>query len=124
MVAIFLAEPERDDFLRCLAAERAPRIPAPNWVEVSIVLQSRGDEQIHDAAKLFVENGHLVVAPFLLAHARAAQDAWRRYGRGRHPARLNFGDCMAYGFARVESERLLFKGDDFSRTDIEPALNA
>ena len=63
------------------------------------------------------------VEPFTAEHAALARQAWRDYGRGSgHPAKLNFGDCLAYGFAKAEREPLLFKGSDFPRTDIEPAL--
>ena len=60
--------------------------------------------------------------PFTPEHAEQAREARRIYGRKRHPAQLNFGDCMVYGVAKAEREPLLFKGNDFSQTDIEPAL--
>ena len=60
--------------------------------------------------------------PFTAEHARHARVGRRLYGRNNHPARLNFGDCLVYGVAKAEREPLLFKGDDFSQTDIEPAL--
>ena len=60
--------------------------------------------------------------PVTAEHLKAARRAWRRYGKGRHPAALNFGDCFAYALAQATGEPLLFKGDDFARTDIPPAL--
>ena len=67
----------------------------------------------------------LIVADFTPEHAEAARDAYVRYGKGSgHPAQLNFGDCLVYGFAKVEGEPLLFKGDDFAQTDLVAALVA
>lgn len=66
----------------------------------------------------------LEILPFTAPHARAAKEAWSRYGRGRHRVQLNYGDCMAYAVAKVERQPLLFKGNDFAQTDIEPALKA
>ncbi len=62
------------------------------------------------------------IVPFEAAHARAAREAFDRFGRGRHPAALNFGDCLTYATARVAGMPLLFVGDDFARTDLEPAM--
>lgn len=90
-----------------------------------MVLDRRGDQQALSRFKDFMERYEVRVEPFTAEHATLARQAWRDYGRGSgHPARLNFGDCLAYGFAKGEREKLLFKGDDFTHTDIEPALKA
>ena len=66
--------------------------------------------------------GRIELVAFDVQHALLARAAWQRFGRGRHPARLNYGDCMAYALAKAERDTLLFKGNDFAQTDIEPAL--
>ena len=81
-----------------------------------------GDEAATGRFDDFVRDFHLEIIPFTPEHARYARIGRRLYGRNRHPARLNFGDCLVYGVAKVEREPLLFKGNDFSQTDIEPAL--
>ena len=75
-----------------------------------------------EAADALLALGAVSVVPATHAHARAALDAWRRFGKGRHPARLNMGDCFAHALAREAGAPLLFKGDDFSHTDIRSAL--
>ena len=71
---------------------------------------------------MLVEGLGLAVVPFEAVHAREAREAFLRYGRGRHPAGLNFGDCLTYAVARVAGQALLFVGSDFRQTDLEPAL--
>ena len=66
-------------------------------------------------------SAEIATAPVTVAQLEAVRDAWRRYGKGNHPAALNFGDCFAYALARTTSEPLLFKGNDFARTDIAAA---
>jgi len=70
---------------------------------------------------LFIARDRMEVAPFTEAQARIAREAFKRYGKGRHPAKLNFGDCMAYALAKETGEELLFKGTDFAQTDIAAA---
>jgi ribonuclease VapC len=122
LLAILLDEPEAVRFAQMIADAEAPRIPPPNWVEVALVTGRRDNTLARDGMDSYVEQMRLTVAPFLASHAVAARQAWDVFGRGKHRAKLNFGDCMAYGFARVENQPLLFKGGDFGLTDIEPAL--
>jgi ribonuclease VapC len=70
----------------------------------------------------FLAEAEIETLPFTAAHATAARDAFLRYGKGRHPAGLNFGDCMSYAVAKMEGRPLLFKGDDFRQTDIEAVV--
>jgi ribonuclease VapC len=122
LLAIALAEPDADAMLAALGTAAQIRIPAPNWLEATMVIDRRGDPE---AARLFeavMQEMRIEVLPWNAAHAAEARLAWDRFGKGRHRAQLNFGDCMAYSAARVENQPLLFKGDDFTRTDIEPAL--
>ena len=87
-----------------------------------MVVDRRGDPIASNLFDEIVKEVPIEIAAISAAHAASARQAWRDYGRGAHPAKLNFGDCLAYGFAKIEGEKLLFKGNDFSRTDIEPAL--
>jgi ribonuclease VapC len=118
LIAILDQEPEAERIARTLAATSERMLSAANLVEVGIVMQARhGDDGARDVdlllAKLRVE-----IVPFTARHAELARKAYRRYGRGRHRAKLNLGDCFAYALAKDESAPLLFKGDDFGQTDV------
>lgn len=82
-----------------------------------IVLARSGQDGLRDL-DLYVARSRMVIAPFTESQAGLAREAFRRYGKGRHPAQLNFGDCMAYALAKDTGEELLFKGTDFGQTDI------
>lgn len=121
MVAILLEESEghRLDvaILNCASAS----ISSGSYLEISMILQSRrGIEGIRDLDLQIVRFG-IKVVPFTESQALLARHAFARYGKGRHPAQLNFGDCMAYALAKETGEELLFKGTDFSQTDIAVA---
>lgn len=122
LLAIILGEPEAVRFATIIVNGKAPRIPAPNWLEVALILEARTGGVLRPQLDMISGKLGLAVAGFLPDHAAMARIAWRQFGRGRHPAKLNYGDCMAYGFAKIEGEPLLFKGNDFPLTDIEPAL--
>jgi ribonuclease VapC len=118
LIAMLEQEPEAERIARALAATPERALSAANLLEAGIVMQARrGDEGARDLdlllAKLNVE-----IVPFTARQAEIARKAFRRYGRGRHNAGLNFGDCCAYALAKDESAPLLFKGDDFSETDV------
>ena len=118
LVAILDQEPEAERIARTLAATPERMLSAANLLEVGIVMQARrGDDGARDVdlllAKLRVE-----IVPFTARQAEIARKAFRRYGRGRHDAKLNFGDCFAYALAKDAAAPLLFKGDDFGQTDV------
>jgi ribonuclease VapC len=118
IVAILDQEPEADRIARTLASTSERVVSAATLVEVGIVMQARrGDDGARDLdlllAKLRIE-----ILPFTARQAEIARKAFRRYGRGRHDAKLSFGDCFAYAVAKDESAHLLFKGDDFGQTDV------
>ena len=92
-----------------------------NVLEASIALESRGGDQAAHDLDALLERAEIELVPVTVEHLEAARLAWRRFGKGNHPAALNFGDCLAYALARTTGEPLLFKGDDFARTDIESA---
>ena len=122
ILAIALVEPEATRMLDAITRATRPRIPAPTWFEAAMVIDRRGDPEADRLFRLIAEKVRLEICPMTSAHAQEARRAWGAYGRARHRARLNFGDCMVYAVAKVDGERLLFKGDDFVHTDIEPAL--
>ncbi|WP_377325530.1 type II toxin-antitoxin system VapC family toxin [Pimelobacter simplex] len=117
LVAILRDEPEREEFARLLLSTPA-RISAANWLEATMVADGSGDEAGGRLDRI-VETAGLVIEPVTETHARAARIAFRRYGRGSgSPARLNFGDCFAYALSATSGEPLLFKGVDFTHTDV------
>ena len=119
LLAVFLAEPERKDLLDRILQAETRRISAANVLETGIVLEARKGEAAGREFDLFVVRTNLEVVPVDAEQVEVARSAWRKYGKGHHPAALNFGDCLAYALAKFSSEPLLAKGDDFARTDIE-----
>lgn len=118
VVAILQLEPEERNFLRAINADPLRLMSAVSWVEASMVLGSRrGARGTHELDE-FLARARIEVAPVQPRHAELAREAFARFGRGRHPARLNCGDCFAYALAKATGEPLLFKGDDFGLTDL------
>jgi ribonuclease VapC len=123
LVAIVRNEPERDVFLERLAElPRAPLISAVSWMEAHMVVLARMGDPGVALLQEAMEVANLRVVPVPIELAAGAFAAFRRFGKGRHPAGLNFGDCFAYALATTMGEPLLFKGDDFSKTDLMPAV--
>jgi len=122
LVAILQDEPERRPFNEAIEAAPHARISTATLVEISIVVEARhGAEGIRDL-DLFIAAAAIQPVPVDAQQALAAREAFRRYGKGRHAAGLNFGDCFSYALARVLDEPLLFKGLDFTQTDIIAAV--
>jgi ribonuclease VapC len=122
LLAIYFDEPEKASFSELLVSDDSPRIGAPNLVEASMVAEARNGEAGCRQLDRIVGNLGIDVVAFEAAHVHAAREAFRRYGRGRHRAALNFGDCCAYALAKSLGLPLLFKGDDFALTDLKRAL--
>ena len=121
LLALFYAEPGVETIKEKIAAAPRLLISAVTMVEASVaVLRGLGAESMADF-ELIVEALHAQVIPFDLEQAVLARGAYVRYGTGRHAARLNLGDCMVYGLAKLTGEPLLFKGQDFSVTDLAAA---
>jgi ribonuclease VapC len=121
LIAVLLNEPEADSYRQRLAETEEIYISAVSFVESSMVIEYKGGEQ---GAKKFDELLKVItptVISFDSQQADLARTAWRQYGKGRHPAKLNFGDCCSYALAKYLNQPLLFKGDDFSKTDLIPA---
>jgi ribonuclease VapC len=124
LLAMLLAEPERAAYVAILADADDPQISAATLVEVSIVMLAKTAEAgIRDLDELLITGGVRCVAVDE-EQARLARDAFARFGKGRSPAGLNFGDCFSYALAQATNRPLLFKGDDFNKTDVTPATNA
>ena len=121
LVAILLKEPEALRLTTAIAKSSVCRLPSSCFLEASMILLGRRDEDGARDLDIYVSRSRMNIAPFTESQARLARTAFERYGKGRHPAKLNFGDCMAYALARETGEDLLFKGTDFSQTDIAAA---
>jgi ribonuclease VapC len=119
LLAIFLGEPERKRFLNLIIEASARLISSASVLETGIVLEARRGEAAGREFDLFVVRANLEVVSVDNEQVEVARSAWRKYGKGRHPAALNFGDCFAYALAKCSGEALLAKGEDFSQTDIE-----
>ena len=119
LAAIFFVEPERDKFLEAIASAESRLISAAIVLETGIILEGRQGEAAGREFDLFVVRANLEIVPVDADQADLARSAWRKYGKGRHPAALNFGDCFSYALAKTSGEPLLAKGTDFARTDIE-----
>jgi ribonuclease VapC len=121
LVALLMGEADAARVATALESADVSVVSAPTLVEASIVVHARlGADGLIDLDRIIAEAG-IVVVDFEERDARTAADAWRRYGKGRHPAGLNLGDCYSYALAHRRSEPLLFVGDDFGRTDAIPA---
>ena len=124
LLAILQDEPERRAFNELIEAASERRLSAASFVELSIVVEARlGAEGIRDL-DLFLATAGIELVAFDVAQARVAREGFRRFGKGRHPAGLNLGDCFSYALARTLDEPLLFKGDDFPLTDVMAASAA
>ena len=122
IVAILRAEPDALELAEAIEAAERRRISAVNFVEAAIVIDASGDPIASRQFDNFLVEAQIKIEPVDETQARVAREAYRDFGRGRHPARLNLGDCFAYALARLRREPLLFKGDDFTHTDIASAL--
>lgn len=114
-------EPERHRVNVSLDQSASSIMSAANYLECSIVLAARfGDDAVYDL-RLFVHEAQIDIVAVDRDQGDLAHEAWKMYGKGRHPASLNFGDCFAYALASQRGAPLLFVGEDFAQTDIEPA---
>jgi ribonuclease VapC len=120
LIAIALREPGYDVLRRKLAASSATAVGAPTLAEAKIVLTAKGQDAEALLGPILREAG-IAIVPFGSAHHDAAVEAFARYGKRRHPAGLNFGDCLTYAVAKVAGEALLCKGGDFEKTDVDLA---
>ena len=121
LIAVIRSEPEASQILDVLGRAEQSFLSAATLLEASIVTVGKGGES--ERLDILVQRAALEVVPFSAVEASAGAEAFRKFGKGSgHPAKLNFGDCFAYALAKTRNLPLLFKGDDFIHTDIEPAL--
>jgi ribonuclease VapC len=121
ILSILLQESDALRIASAIAANSDCAVPASCILEVSIVVQARALDQGDREFDMLLARNPMRVIPFTAGQTRIARDAFRRFGKGRHPAALNFGDCMAYAAAKESGEELLFKGTDFAQTDVAVA---
>ena len=120
VLAVLFREADAAHYARRIATASPCRLSVANLLEASIVIGRRGAATDGDL-DLFIEAGAIELTPVTAAQVDSARRAWRRFGKGSHPAALNFGDCFAYALAETTGEPFLFKGKDFTRTDIAQA---
>ena len=122
LMAIVLGEPHAERYAAVLSSAPRLLVAAPTWLEAAIVAQARLGPVGHALLTELLDGLQVTIVPFDEGLARLAHDGWLRFGRGHHPAGLNLGDCFAYALAKQCGEPLIFKGEDFARTDVVAAL--
>lgn len=123
LVAILGDEPDAARFEAAMVSDPVRLLSTGTLLETSIVIEARYGEAGGRELDLLLHKAQIEVVPFDEEQAELARDAYRRYGKGRHAAALNCGDCFAYALCAVRGEPLLFKGDDFAQTDVRSALD-
>jgi ribonuclease VapC len=122
LVAILAEEPDAELYIQAISRAPRCRISAGNFIELSIVIEGQfGVEVVQQCDALFRRVG-IVIEPVTVEQAHLARQAFHDFGKGRHAAGLNFGDCFAYALAKITGEPLLYKGEDFKKTDLVSAL--
>jgi ribonuclease VapC len=122
LIAILRREPEEQAFRSAIKLASSRLLSASTRVEIGIVALGLAGEVGREQADALLETLRVETVPLSAEHARLAIDAFRHFGKGRHPGGLNFGDCFSYALAKATGEPLLFKGDDFAQTDIQRAV--
>ncbi len=118
LLAVLLNEPDAEPLRRAIEADPVRLLSAANLAEVAIVIEARVGEAGGRELDLLIHKAAIDVVSVDAAQADLARHAYREFGKGRHGAGLNYGDCFAYALSQSSGEPLLFKGDDFSRTDV------
>ena len=122
ILAILFAEPDAESFAKAISEAEFCRISAANFVEVAIVVATQTGDSGGRQLDAFLRRAGIGIEAVTEEQAHLARQAYADFGKGRHPAGLNFGDCFSYALAKATGEPLLFKGNDFSRTDINAAI--
>ena len=118
LLALLLDEPEAEEFRAAVEEDTTRLVSAGNLLEAALVIEARKGEPGGRELDALIHKAEVVVVPVDAEQVSEARRAYRRFGKGRHPAALNFGDVFAYALARTSGEPLLFKGDDFTKTDV------
>jgi ribonuclease VapC len=121
LVAILYRESEATAFAQRIHDAAVCRLSVASHVELAMVVESQLGPEGARQAEAFIRRAGIVIEPVTLQHGELARQAFLDFGKGRHKAGLNFGDCFAYALAKATGEPLLFKGNDFGQTDIQPA---
>ncbi|MDE0047854.1 MAG: type II toxin-antitoxin system VapC family toxin [bacterium] len=122
ILAILFGEADATRYEKAIAMGWPRRMSAVALLEAAMVIEGRGGAPAGQALDAVLEKASIELVAVTAEHAIAARRAWRRFGKGNHPAALNFGDCFAYALAETTGEPLLFKGSDFALTDVRAAL--
>jgi len=121
VLAILLQEPDAESYAQAISDDPTHLMSAFSFLEASVVIAARkGPAAVHEL-DLLIHRARIEVVSFNAEQAEAAREAWMRYGKGRHPAALNLGDCCSYALSQTSGEPLLYKGSDFSMTDVRRA---
>lgn len=121
LVAILYREPEAASFVQSIHEAELIRISVANYLELSMVVEGQLGPDGMRQAEAFFRRAGIIIEPVTLEHGELARQAFLDFGKGRHKAGLNFGDCFAYALAKASGEPLLFKGNDFAQTDVQTA---
>jgi ribonuclease VapC len=122
LLAILLRELEAADFARAMEGSKVVRMSVASYLEAAIYVDRNGDEVRRAMLDTFLEEFAIKLEPVSVEQARIARQAFQLFGKRRHAAGLNYGDCFTYALAKTAREPLLFKGQDFDKTDIVPAV--
>jgi ribonuclease VapC len=122
LIAILLGEPDAKVFSEAIANAPKKLVSAFSALETSIVIESKKGEPGGRELDLLLHKARIEIVPINEEQFELARQAWRDFGKGRHPAGLNIGDCCSYALSKYSGEPLLFKGDDFSKTDVQSAV--
>jgi ribonuclease VapC len=122
LLVVLNDEPESPAFRDAIEADPVRLLSAASLLEVSLVVEARFGEAGGRELDLLLHKARVQVVAFDGDQAELAREAWRRFGRGRHPAGLNLGDCFSYALSKISGEPLLYKGGDYPLTDVTPAL--
>jgi ribonuclease VapC len=118
LIAVLGMEPEAERLAVAIESDPVKLVSAATLVEAGLVVEARYGPDGGRELDLLVAKASFQIEPLTLEHALVAREVWRRFGKGRHPAALNLGDCFSYALARTSGEPLLFKGTDFAQTDV------
>jgi len=121
LVAILYREPEAERFTRLIHAADRCRMSVANHLELAMVIENQLGPEGMRQADMFIRQSGIIIEPVTLGQGELARQAFLDFGKGRHKAGLNYGDCFAYALSKASGEPLLFKGNDFALTDITPA---
>lgn len=123
LVAILADETDSELYINAISRAPRCRISAGNFLELSIVMEGQFGADVLRQSDAFFRRAGILIEPVTVEQAHTARQAFHDFGKGRHPAALNYGDCFAYALAKATGEPLLFKGEDFKKTDILSALS-